>query len=273
MQVPSKTFLLGEYLAMQGGPAILALTSPCFSFNPNQRLHPDCMAARLWRDYKGSDCDWGLADPYNGKGGLGASSAEFVIAYQQIFPKTQQNHIHLREIFLKYVDKSARHQPSGYDVMAQMHQGLLWIQETQIESLTWTFNDLGFVLVHTGQKLKTHEHLLNGQWTLDFERLSQNVHQAAQALKTQNVDLFIQSIQDFHQGICQAHLLAPHALALLNQLQASLPILAAKGCGAMGADVLLLVIKTYNMPKVIEYLQQEKLDILATQAQLYFEKA
>jgi mevalonate kinase len=273
MQVPSKTFLLGEYLAMQGGPAILALTSPCFSPNPQQRLHPDCMAARLWRDYKGNDCDWGLADPYHGKGGLGASSAEFVIAYQQIFPKTQQNHVHLREIFLNYVDKDARQKPSGYDVMAQMHQGLLSIQETHIESLTWSFEDLGFVLVHTGQKLKTHEHLMNGQWTLDVEHLSQHVRQATQALKTQNDDLFIQSIRDFHQEICQAHLIASHSFDLLNKLQANLPILAGKGCGAMGADVLLLVIKTQNMPKVIHHLQQEKLDILATHQQLYFETA
>jgi mevalonate kinase len=273
MQVPSKTFLLGEYLAMQGGPAIMALTSPCFSLNSKQRLHPDCMAARFWRDYQGRDCDWGLTDPYHGKGGLGASSAEFVLAYKQIFPQSQQNPAHLREIFFKYVDENAKQKPSGYDVMAQMHQGLLCIQENHIEPLTWSFEQLGFVLVHTGQKLKTHEHLFTGQWTLDVEQLSQNVQKATHALKIQNDDLFVQSICDFHQALCESHLVATHSLDLLNQLRMNLPILASKGCGAMGADVMLLVMKIQNMPTVIRYLQQEKLDILATHQQLYFETA
>ena len=273
MQVPSKTFLLGEYLAMQGGPAMMALTAPCFSLNPHQRLHPDCMASRLWRDYKGGDCDWGLTDPYHGKGGLGASSAEFVLAYQQIFPKAQQNHVHLRDIFLKYVDENARQKPSGYDVMAQMHQGLLWVQGAHVESLTWSFEHLGFILVHTGKKLKTHEHLFNGQWTLDVEQLSQHVQQATQALKNQDDDLFVQSIHHFHQALCESHLVAQHSLDLLHQLSMNLPILASKGCGAMGADVLLLVMNVQDMPKVERYLQQEKFDILATHQQLYFETA
>ena len=44
--IPSKTFLLGEYVAMYGGPAMVALTNPCFGMDMTKRLHPASMAAR-----------------------------------------------------------------------------------------------------------------------------------------------------------------------------------------------------------------------------------
>lgn len=269
MHIPSKTFLMGEYLAMYGGPAILALTEPCFSIDGQKRLHPDCMAARLWREHTNTDCDWGLLDPYQGQGGMGASSAEFLLAYQQIFPPSHQSTTHLRDIFWQYVDDQAAHKPSGYDVMAQMQEGLVLIEGTNLQALTWSFDHLGFVLVHSGQKLKTHEHLSRGQWSLDVEHLTSLVRQAQQALIIQDEKVFVQSIQHFHQALFEADLLASHSKILLTKWMNELPIVAAKGCGAMGADVLLLVAKREDIPLITAYLTLNKHVILATHQQLY----
>lgn len=272
MLIPSKTFLLGEYLAIQGGPAILALTEPCFSIDMDKRLHPDCMAARLWQDCMGKDCEWGLQDPYQGRGGMGASSAEFVMAYQQIFPQEQQNIAHLRDIFFQYVDKHATHQPSGYDVMAQLQEGIVFVHKAKLESLSWPFQHLGFMLVHTGHKLKTHEHLSQGQWSLDEAYLTSIVSQAQQSLFTKEASDWVQAIQHFHQALLKANLVAAHTQRLLTKLMYDLPIVAAKGCGAMGADVLLLLLNISDMRSVKAYLDQEDLKLLATHQQIYRKK-
>src|SRR3990167_4806167 len=83
-QIPAKTFLLGEYVALQGGPAMILTTTPCFEVGVGdleiQAIHPDSPAGLCWRD-SGIPGELFWYDPYEGIGGLGASSAAFLGAY------------------------------------------------------------------------------------------------------------------------------------------------------------------------------------------------
>ena len=101
--IPGKTFLVGEYLALTGGPSIVINTEPCFEFSwiseessgPLVRhpFHSDSPAGR-WLE-KNSEAAQGkfddlkveathviqFKDPFNGRGGFGGSTAEFAGAW------------------------------------------------------------------------------------------------------------------------------------------------------------------------------------------------
>nr|WP_256594408.1 hypothetical protein [Legionella pneumophila] len=53
-QIPAKTFLLGEYAAIAGEPAILLTTSPCFTLTLTENaklegIHPESPAGLWWQ--------------------------------------------------------------------------------------------------------------------------------------------------------------------------------------------------------------------------------
>ena len=86
LEVPSKTFV-GEYAVLRGGPALIALTRPCFRFSAEKseveqksKFHPDSAASKWFRQSEVLLRDWkvDLADSHKGQGGFGASGAEFV---------------------------------------------------------------------------------------------------------------------------------------------------------------------------------------------------
>lgn len=271
--IPSKTFLLGEYLALKGGPAVIALTQPVFSLDPQKKLHPDCMAARFWREITQKPCEWGLKDPYAGKGGLGASSAEFLLAYQQIYGDFK-NLQHLHQCYLQYADPKASQKPSGYDVLAQTSQACAVVQShpLSVTSLTWNLSDIGFFLIHTGKKLKTHEHLQKSLEIPNWAQMAKATEQAIMGLESQQADLLIQAILNFSNCLSQAGFVAEHTQILLEQLELE-PILAAKGCGALGADVILVIYEKHQKQYLNEKFKLKSLDILATEADLFFENA
>ena len=58
--IPAKTFLVGEYLALTGGPSIILTTTPCFELRQCNNLglhgvHPESPAGRLWAQYTPKD--------------------------------------------------------------------------------------------------------------------------------------------------------------------------------------------------------------------------
>ncbi len=84
--IPAKTFLLGEYAALAGQSAVLLTTSPCFELSLSKEaglhgIHPDSPAGRWWKENAQSEVGLQWHDPYQGCGGLGASSAQFLGAY------------------------------------------------------------------------------------------------------------------------------------------------------------------------------------------------
>jgi len=273
--IPSKTFLLGEYVAMYGGPAMVALTNPCFGMDMTKRLHPACMAARLWHDQRGAPCDWGLKDPYVAKGGMGASSAEFLLAYQALFTSESINLLDLHQTFLRYANNGTGRLPSGYDVLAQTGQGCVVVESSplKVNSMPWNLDELGFVLVHTENKLATHTHLSQLDLDLNWKVLANHVEQGCEAMLASDADQWLQAIDSFYQNVLQQHLVSSYTQHLISKWKSQMPILAAKGCGAMGSDVIVMFARVENITDIVEKLHHGKHHVLATQRELYFENA
>ncbi len=248
--IPAKTFLLGEYAALEGASALLVTTHPCFEIKlekdkSSTGIHPESPAGLWWKKQEFIEHELGWFDPYKGCGGLGASSAQFIGSYlascslKQI-PPTLSN---MLEAYYNCAWNGQGLRPSGYDVIAQTQYSCVYInkQKKQIHSYPWAFNDLSFFLIHTGTKLATHHHLQQATLPLNTQELSAIVDKAKDAFEQSNSSLFIQSINEYHQQLVRLNLITEHSLHLIEELQTYPEVLAIKGCGALGADILLII--------------------------------
>jgi mevalonate kinase len=274
--IPAKTFLLGEYAALGGESAIIVTTVPCFKLSlaktPTTLIHPNSPAGIYWQQTKHPH---GLVwhDPYLNRGGLGASSAQFLGAFLAncYLSNTNPDVFSLLVAYHQCAWSGNGIRPSGYDVLAQSQNCCVYIdyQQKTLECLSWPFKDISFILIHTGQKLATHHYLQTMHLTDAISTLASLVKQARFAFQTQDSALLITTITDY-QHILKAHqLTAEHSVVQLNQLTLNPAVLAVKGCGAMGADVLLVVVSSGNLTAQVCHLRQAGWPILATSDDLF----
>jgi hypothetical protein len=154
--------------------------------------------------------------------------------------------------------------PSGADLIGQFHGKITYFhkQAQLVESVGWPFDDLSLLLLRTGQKIATYDHLQNlGDFPI--ARLSTLTLQALDGLKEANADRFISAINDYRRALKHANLTLPHTTALIKALNTPIKALAIKGCGAMGADVILLVIPKSERAHFVEKINQLKLAVVA----------
>jgi mevalonate kinase len=277
-QIPAKTFLVGEYLAIINGPAIVLATQPCFEMSLVQQdeildIHPDSPAGQWWLKNKVEPYGLRWKDPYNGLGGLGASSAQFLGAYLatcKIFNQPQNREI-LLDAYLQCAWSKEGAKPSGYDVLAQTQNQCVFIdkQKNAPISYPWPFKDISFILMHSGQKLSTHYHLKNLILPKEITQLATIVTMAQEAFKKVDSQLLIEAINKYQENLMRLQLTAPHTIEYIRLLRREPNILAAKGCGALGADILLVVIQNEYLNELIHKFKQEEWTILGTNDNLY----
>lgn len=257
-RMPAKTFLVGEYAALCGQSAIILTTEPCFEVRRTTQpglhgIHPQSPAGRWWAHCAIPNLGLEWHDPYHGCGGMGASSAQFLGVYQACAEQRGMV-IHPEQLLEDYqtmaVVAGQPTPPSGYDVLAQLLQGCVYInrQTTTYETCAWPFPDIGFILIHTGQKLATHDHLQS----LNLNRavigpLTALVEKAKSAFETNCGAALIDAVNGYHQVLTSNGWVAPHTQALIAELKTKTDVLAIKGCGAMGADVILLLVKQSSL--------------------------
>lgn len=276
-KVPAKTFFLGEYAAIAGSSAIILATTPYFELEitANEGLigiHPESPAGLWWQKQKffGVGLTW--HDPHQGRGGLGASSAQFIASYlaschlQDITPELSN----LLEAYYQSSWTGKGLKPSGYDVIAQMHHGCIFInkQTNTVQTYSWPFEDLSFTLVHTGVKLATHYHLQEATLPAQVNQLSTLVDEARLAFEQKNSDQIIYAVNKYHNQLSELNLVAEHSLKQINLLKKHPEIAAIKGCGALGADVLLIVTKRCDSQSLKNKLLSQNWIILATEEHL-----
>lgn len=283
-QIPAKTFLIGEYAALQGFPSLILTTRPCFELtlleddlihehtNASCVIHPDSPAGRWWRA-----CGYALEklawfDPYQGAGGLGASSAQFVGAYLAS-QKCRENHdidsCLLLDAYRQCAWQGEGVPPSGHDVVAQQHSACVYNDGVTIQRFSWTFPDLSFLLVRTGKKLATHHHLQTASLPSDLQTLVPIIDLAKEAFLQQNSQMLIDAVNQYHHALLERQLVAPTTLGVLQSIQKIEGVLASKGCGALGADVLCLLIPTVRLDGVRTELVQLGWHVLASEQDLY----
>ena len=277
--IPAKTFFLGEYVAINGGPALVLTTEPCFEFTITREpgltgIHPSSPAGLLWQE-SGFDNGLHFFDPYHGKGGLGASSAQFVGTYLAIqhLQDTTPCKTQMLEYYYRHAWSGSGSKPSGYDVIAQSLQGCAYVNghQRQFKIYPWPFQDIGFLLLHTKQKLATHHHLQTLNMPAEIKKLAFWVESAQLGFETEDSQRLIDAVNQYHKQLSHLNLVAPHTQRYIQTFQKNPNILASKGCGAMGSDVILLLLLKENLYKFSNQLTHEGWDILASSDDIYFE--
>ncbi|MDP3561560.1 MAG: hypothetical protein Q8R83_05205 [Legionellaceae bacterium] len=275
--IPAKTFLVGEYVALFGGPAIVLTTTPCFEItlyeqDGLQGIHPESPAGKWWikQNIQFHGLSW--FDPYQGLGGMGASSAQFLGAYlaSAYFKK---NAITQESILKAYIESAWQGQgiaPSGYDVLAQNLHGCVYINQQQNISHTysWPFQNLAFILLRTGNKLATHNHLNNLKQIEGIDKLAVISESAHQAFCSVNEQRLIDTVKAYYQQLLAMHLVTDETANAIHLLQQQQDIFAAKGCGALGADVLLILVSASNLEQKKRQFNSDGWDIIATSEQI-----
>lgn len=284
LQLPSKTFFAGEYLALEGGPALVMATQPRFEMriteaaNSTNPFHSQSPAGKLWIRYQSffQNYRYEFTDPHAGRGGFGGSTAEF--AFLHVFHQMRESawteaqlNFDLHLVWKEYRELATTRlsTPSGADLLTQLQGGFTFFERetNRIQKFSWPFMDLGFALVRTSQKLTTHTHL-------DQKPVFQS-HPARQALDLMQAALtqidsqmFIQALKLFASELEKAELVAPWTRHILKKLSLEPRVLVAKGCGALGADVVLAVYALENKQPVLDILSSQNLELVATEASI-----
>lgn len=278
--IPAKTFLVGEYAALHHQGAILLTTTPCFRITLTQKpgltgIHAESPAGRFWQaNSETTTTTFGLTfdDPYNGLGGMGASSAQFIGAYlATTFLKKQKPSLDaMLQSYWHFSYQGHGLKPSGYDLIAQSMSTFMAIhhQQRQYNPLNWNFQDIGFLLVHTNQKLATHVHLAQTQIQNDTTILHSLVLEAKKAILLQDSHALIAAVNAYHNSLDAMHLVGHNTLQLLTHLKKQSPILAAKGCGALGADILLCIVPKDALPAAKSCIEALELTCIASHEDL-----
>lgn len=253
---PSKTFLCGEYAVLIGGSALVLTHGPRFtlrvshapSINAPKWLHPESPAGRLYKNYEVllKDFDFEFHDPHEGRGGFGASGAQFATLYAFIKDLKNQWSEVFPGVLLKEFKELDSSNSSGCDVLAQWSGGgIVRINPAfpqDVMSLSWPFQDLETFVLPTGVKVPTHDHLKD----LRFDRLeslktiSEDVVDAFLSKEERN---FLTHLRTFSEELEAKGLVTEHSLEMVRALQACPGFKLAKPCGALGADTILLMVE------------------------------
>ena len=275
LSVPSKSFFLGEYLALAGGRALLAATLPRFGLRlldgsgAVRGIAPAAPAGRLIAAHPQvfGDFDVEFEDPHAGAGGWGASAAQFLMCYaalQRVRSDRaggEPGRIDAARLIGAFVERAWDGRgpaPSGADLVAQLEGGLVEFckAEGTVRRHEWPFGDLEFCFVATGNKLATHEHLRRLP-DIDTGAFSAAADRACEALASGDSARFVDSVRAYAGELRRQRLVHPHTLALTERLDAIPGVLASKGCGAFGADVALAIIRSNDASSVASMLERE----------------
>lgn len=243
---------------LDGGKALVALTSPSFVLEAGGEeqalpFHPASPAGKLFQVMPGQkrqNIRW--TNPWKNQGGFGASSAEFVgmfLAHESTMESSEEIAWHAWKIF-RLMTAKMKTPPSGADVLAQA-----WGTAEKISSPTIVAIDLTekridpmrptlgltFELVHTGEKLPTHEHLAETLPAFPAQEANRVVSVASAALEAGDTSGFVNAVKAYRDLLQRTEREAPHTKRLIDGFLARDGVLAAKGCGAMGSDVVFVV--------------------------------
>jgi hypothetical protein len=258
LSVPGKSFLAGEYLALKEGPCLIFNSNPRFELlaRPGtgqfKGLHPDSPAGKLIHAQSEyfQNLDLEFIDPHQGRGGWGASTAQFLAAFVlnewrescELETLKSLSVSRLLDSYWKYSWNGQGTRPSGADLVAQ-YKGSLTLFEKRSGLMSvyqWPFADIDVAFIATGQKVATHEHL-QSLGNFDESGLQAAMVILQKSLQTGDSVLFVEGLRNAGRALQELGFVADATQRLITSLQAVAGVLAVKGCGALGADVVLAV--------------------------------
>ncbi len=259
LSIPIKTFLMGEYLALSSGPSLVVATQPEFRFDFYVGSFEDTMSlqspAGLYyqkvKDQIGT-VRIDMNDPLSGRGGFGASTAQFLALWLYVRATTKKSATDLTPAMAVECWQEYRslfpvgQEPSGADLLNQMCGGLtIWNPEIrEVQRMEWPFGDMAVQLYKTPFKIKTHEHLATlDKASLPLSALKNVMDAALKAVQEKNSSAFLRQSCLYTEVLDQAGLQAKETIDLLMKISEHPDVFSARGCGALGADVIAVYTK------------------------------
>ena len=279
---PAKTFILGEYGVLDGGPAILINTAPRFqcAFSKNTQAtalpsFPKKSPVSQWvlshrEDFKGLSLKW--TDPFEGKGGMGFSSAQFnmLYTYSLMCQGLSLDQISPQKLWRVYREMEFEGWvPSGADVVSQWVGGVCLFQQNplRVRTLTLSLPSIECLIARTGQRLNTHEHLKNLKLK-DVSELKDLANEGVKAFEHHDEDTFLKIVNNYGLALGAQGFVTESTKRVLEDLKGVPEIKAVKGCGAMGAEVIIVFYKSEDEKNLKEKLSS--LEILADSSQITY---
>lgn len=250
---PAKTFIIGEYAVLDGGSAILLNTAPRFtcriqkgpeksSLKINENSPAGQWMKKNPQDFQSVQLDW--INNYNNKGGLGFSSAQFNIlyAYSSILRSGAIDQIKPQDIWRDYRRLNFEgFLPSGADVITQWIGGVSIFEQDplSVETLTSSLPDLKCFVLRTGDYFETYQYLKNFKLA-DVSDLKKIAQLGVQAIKQRDELAFVSALNDYKKALKAKNYVSARCEEILNKIENIKAIKASKGCGAMGAETLIV---------------------------------
>lgn len=278
LSAPSKTFLIGEYLATQGGTAIIAATTPRFQLEVSSGktgisgISPICPAGKFLDRHSGdfADLEIKFQDPHSGAGGLGASSAQYalllyfwihVIKGKKDISRQAFNHL---EEYIGDSWSGVGMKPSGADMVAQITGDVSVVNPSThtVYSTKWPFEKLAFSLFRTGRKVATHLHLQNVS-LVPKGILQEIADVTVKGLQEKSETIFLAGVKTYGETLAQFGFLDNESAKTIKAIYTWPETLAVKGCGAMGADIIMIVHRNEMTDTIICKAKELNLDFVA----------
>ncbi len=280
---PSKTFLIGEYAVLEGAPSILINTHPRFWFSIVKKknngegtvFHFDSAAGQWMKKHEEITQNYHIKtiDPHGGKGGFGLSSAQFDLVYllSLILKKCSLVETDLSQMWRSYRKLQFEgYKPGGADIVSQWVGGvcLFTCEPFSVRSITWPFLHLDFLLVRTGATLKTWEYLTDLSSRGEWPELSRIAREAMNAMDQFDRDAFVSAVKEYSDRLANLRLVHEATNKLLKKIDGISSVIVAKGCGAMGAEVVCVFFDPKNREEIKLALKEET--IVADSSQLTY---
>ncbi|MDR2646186.1 MAG: hypothetical protein LBC04_03375 [Holosporaceae bacterium] len=261
----SKTFLAGEYSVVFGGSAIVLITPPLFELHVAhgetslRGIDQASPAHMFYRAHDFRNISVEFFDPHKGAGGFGASSAQFALLYQ-LYLRLTSAQFDIDSFLKEYRGLSKTNSgaiPSGADGVAQyFNHNIFFDAKTNIvEKLNWTFPSLDFAILKTPYKVATHSHLRDIKF-FDIANLQKQVLNVRKSFQHNDEELLVQSVQNFFDILKERDLVIAPNIATIDKLLKIDGIKAAKGCGALGADAILIIFEKQKRNELRHILQR-----------------
>ena len=257
-KIPSKTFVLGEYTVLSEGKAIVFTHTPYFEFIRAAQGLNRHTSHPIFKQLSSKQKSFTMVDPHEGRGGFGASSA-LLLGYGHIASPFQLDHAFA-------LHKKYHSSGSGADLISQYHGGLRLIDTSSLTAKKLTFPaDVRVLIFRTGIKTQTHIHLAKRP-VFDASALAEIVNLWPVDRDITKTEL-CKLINQYEDLLLTFGLRCDEVKPLIEWTRTQPLVLAAKGCGALGSDVILAVCAQHDAEEVTQILSN-KLTLIATDLDL-----
>lgn len=282
VQCPGKIFLFGEYACLDGGPSLLLTLKPFYSLtakpSADGKRHlpafdPASPAGVFLLQHAKDLGGWRLE--WNDAGvaamGTGSSSAQFLLSLAadvKVSGRAMPSVDVILRLYWDIVGGSLGLRPSGADLVAQFFGGPVVVRTdggVAHEKLTPWSGQTGaeFILVFTGRKIATHDHLkalhargFPERFRAMNEALNAITASAIAAWKIRDTAGLGRQMNAYRAELTKARL-APESFSDAVASVSKIPgVLGCKGSGAQGGDCVVLLVECSKNPDAVSAIKE-----------------